>query len=894
MRNLKKVLVLVLCLAMMASIMVTGAAAAFTDAQDIDSKHQEAVDMSVALNIIEGYPDGSFKPNGNVTRAEMAKIICIALNGGQVPATAVKPTPTFADTDGHWAEGFIEYCFAKGVVAGKDANTFDPNGQVTGTEAAKMLLVALGYNADVEKYVGDEWALYVNVQANQDGLYDKLLDIETAAPLSREHAAQMIWNALQSGIIYKYSSIDREDGSIRDTYEKTNTELLTESYKGDTVTGIMEEFKWNSTDKDWTYTVNGNEYDSANDYTALLGQDVKVVFGYDKNGDIDTTYGIFANKSVVKVTGVIGDLPDIAAGDNSFKVDGTKYKLDTAADAIPVYFFENNQLYSNTGNGLKLLDVAVKNAAAYDAYNFSAVDQNGDGDIDFFLVQPYIVASVSFLNSDKVTLKAQTNAQVFTDNQFFGKKGELEDVTYYEGMAKNDYVIFTPAKNTAKDTATIEKADLVSGKISVKDGNDVTIEGTTYTVDASFRGNADMNKVYAGAGLTDAVIKNGYIFTVDSFSAKDIKDFVIVNKLTGDEGAGANSMAGDQAQLIFTDGSKNVVDLAQNYKFGDSKVAALNPGAAGKQIVTYKVTGDNEYKLFPIDQNNISGYDLIAYAHDGDQITVGTIKNGDTKAGCVTAKGISANFTSDSVVYLMDSDGVSVKNGDQIMKMKADAFQKFDQAFVLATKSGNTYNVALAYLSIDDDKNADNFYGYVTSCVEKENANLDQAFELTLWTATGEKVLFAESNDSEFNVDKGALIEYQTNSKGEISDIVNVYAVDSTKFQDATANDDGFGTIGATQWTPTVQFKFSNGVAGETGSVAYDKTVNGKFIQTDSDTEYIYIDNSDTKGADSVDMASADDFDADGNTLVPNGFIIFNADGEVSLVVYDVTNDIQE
>ena len=180
MRNLKKVLVLVLCLAMMLSIMVTGAAAAFTDQKDIDPKHQEAVDMSVALNIIEGYPDGSFKPNGNVTRAEMAKIICIALNGGKEPATSVKPTPTFADIDGHWAEGFIEYCYAKGVVAGKDADTFDPSGDVTGTEAAKMLLVALGYNADVEKYVGSDWELYVNVQANQDGLYNNLLDIQTA------------------------------------------------------------------------------------------------------------------------------------------------------------------------------------------------------------------------------------------------------------------------------------------------------------------------------------------------------------------------------------------------------------------------------------------------------------------------------------------------------------------------------------------------------------------------------------------------------------------------------------------------------------------------------------------------------------------------------------------
>ena len=68
---------------MMLSVMVVGAGAAFSDQSKI--KNTEAVDMCVALNIIGGYPDGSYKPEGNITRAEFAKMICVLLNGGTDP-----------------------------------------------------------------------------------------------------------------------------------------------------------------------------------------------------------------------------------------------------------------------------------------------------------------------------------------------------------------------------------------------------------------------------------------------------------------------------------------------------------------------------------------------------------------------------------------------------------------------------------------------------------------------------------------------------------------------------------------------------------------------------------------------------------------------------------------
>ncbi|MFR5025516.1 MAG: S-layer homology domain-containing protein [Evtepia gabavorous] len=91
----KKVLSLVLCVAVMLSVMVMGAGAVFSDQDKIENT--EAVDACSALNIIGGYPDGSYKPEGNIKRSEICKMICVALNGGEEPTLGTPATPTFSD-----------------------------------------------------------------------------------------------------------------------------------------------------------------------------------------------------------------------------------------------------------------------------------------------------------------------------------------------------------------------------------------------------------------------------------------------------------------------------------------------------------------------------------------------------------------------------------------------------------------------------------------------------------------------------------------------------------------------------------------------------------------------------------------------------------------------------
>ena len=171
--NLKKVLALVLAFAC-AFTMFAGAA--FTDSADIKVK-SEVVDTLTALGVVAGFEDGSFQPNGTVTRAQMAKMIYV-LRTGKSDASAYNDDKTsFTDINGHWARGYIKYCQSLGIIAGKSNTKFDPNGNVTAQEAAKMLLVTLGYDASKVGLTGANWASKTNALADENGL---LKDVNTS------------------------------------------------------------------------------------------------------------------------------------------------------------------------------------------------------------------------------------------------------------------------------------------------------------------------------------------------------------------------------------------------------------------------------------------------------------------------------------------------------------------------------------------------------------------------------------------------------------------------------------------------------------------------------------------------------------------------------------------
>nr|WP_301287928.1 S-layer homology domain-containing protein [Paenibacillus sp. MSJ-34] len=115
-----------------------GSALTFTDHDRIGGWAKQAVAQAVQAGIVDGYNDGSFRPNAQITRVEMAVMIARAL---QLQLNANASTG-FADdeTIPQWAKGAVEAIRKLGIVDGRGGNRFVPNETATRAEATVMLL----------------------------------------------------------------------------------------------------------------------------------------------------------------------------------------------------------------------------------------------------------------------------------------------------------------------------------------------------------------------------------------------------------------------------------------------------------------------------------------------------------------------------------------------------------------------------------------------------------------------------------------------------------------------------------------------------------------------------------------------------------------------------------
>jgi len=218
MRNLKRVLSLVLATVMLLGMMVMSTSAKdisdFPDADQIDDYAREAVAITTGLGIFSGEAGtGNFNPNGTVDRAQLATIICkIRVLEGTVDYNLLKGSPnTFPDAktyQGGWAEGYINYCQAMGIVRGYPNGTFGAGDEVITWHAVLALERAIGYYTDNEKNGEKLDETVVASKGLEIGLYGDM-SLPVNHVLTRQELAVMVYNALFAQRV-QYSA-DRKD-----------------------------------------------------------------------------------------------------------------------------------------------------------------------------------------------------------------------------------------------------------------------------------------------------------------------------------------------------------------------------------------------------------------------------------------------------------------------------------------------------------------------------------------------------------------------------------------------------------------------------------------------------------------------------------------------------------
>jgi hypothetical protein len=102
------------------------------------------IQACVTAGIVQGYPDGNYYPEYEVTRDQMAVYIARALAGGNENVPTHTEPPTFPDVpEGFWALDHVEYAVDQNVVAGYDDGLYHPEYEVTRDQMAVYVARAL-------------------------------------------------------------------------------------------------------------------------------------------------------------------------------------------------------------------------------------------------------------------------------------------------------------------------------------------------------------------------------------------------------------------------------------------------------------------------------------------------------------------------------------------------------------------------------------------------------------------------------------------------------------------------------------------------------------------------------------------------------------------------------
>ena len=875
MKNLKKVLALVLAFAC-AFTMFAGAA--FTDEADIQAK--DAVNMLTALGVIEGYEDGSFNPDGVVTRAEMAKMIFVVRNNTIDDSAYENNSSKMTDISTHWAKGYIKFCESQGIIAGYGDNTFRPDATVTGVEAAKMLLVLAGYDADKAGLTGTAWATNTLRYAGSAGILDDVNSgLEQGLP--RQYAAQMIYNTLDTNRV-KWSEDSKSfddvlNGGIKETVGKAYMKLYSSvgtliSVDTDTLTltGIdaAESDPISSSTNNGTVSYRyGEEFTKVGtDYSSLLGQKVKVMFKDGKTNSVMGVYTLSDNEVyTVVANGTEKDGDKVKFGGKSYSVELTNGGIKTYIDGA-----------LSDPTTLAQLDA---NALNPNMYTF--VDADGNNKLDTLIVKTYNVAKVTYAASDKIIAG--------------GKTYKFADENIDENIAKDDWVVIT--ENLYNDNKDIVKADMATDKLSgLRDNNtnesiyfdgvkiqtgqsydeykigDDWYKGGEDLVQGSLSEN-DLNSVKAGENV-EYVAVNGVMFYVKKASGTGTGRVADVAMVLATDNTGVE----DRAKIAFFDGTTDTVDVDTVYTDNngtEGKLSDLQDGV----VYEYSVSG-GKYDFEPLksgiqDEKYEEYYGDLTYRTEsnGTALTTsdfgdGTLDNDDDLA---TFNGMKID--DDAQVLLYSSNDSKKITGKQF---KAMSYSKVvtDSTPTVYAFSGDMNGLdrigALA-VEVDDFtglvKTWSN-YGYI---VTKPTRIDSKTITYTVWTTNGN----VEVQEEKSNINdraKGTVIGFDTlNEKDGVNVIDDVEALGAST-SNTSADDITFTAITDAN-SKTVQFAET-----PVGGSGTELDVAGTILYIDSNA-----DNDLDIGVEDGEIKEAQKIDGD---YLANALVIGNA-GDIELLIVD-------
>jgi hypothetical protein len=889
---MKKLLALVLALVMTLGLATVGTNAAvdtkLNDADKIDDKYVEAVDVLKAIDVMVGDEKGNFNPTEKLTRAQGAKIVAYLIATNKVAENLSGFGTKFSDVPAtHWASGMIEYCAANSILSGYNGK-FDPDGGLTVVAFAKLMLTALGYDAKIEGFVDNaDWATHVMTKATTAGVLEGLKDLKATDVITREQAAQMAFNTIKAPLVEytnKGSMINVNGAEIAFgaseakpmtsdvlknqtiSNRQVNAGALTsawvvefaEQYYPGLVLNIADNDVFGRPSNTWTY--NRKEVGSYVRLDTKVAEWTKNVTGatlWSTRGGVTTdgwNHEYYVDGRQLTAT----TAPTWAATDAEVAKDNTARMTQTYRGVLTeMYVDEDNAtvtlVFINTYLGIVTADYNAKTEVAPVTF-YTALTANP-------------VATEAPI--------AGTDAErIYSDDEDFAIVKDFKDgdvVKANRAWIPEDAAYETVAISLAEAVENVTVTGYTTGKANTTDANAGNGVLTVTTTDATYeRANkayydpeviwnyTDTRQQLKDAAYTIYLDAYGYMLGLEPVAIADQYIFVVGYE----EGATLLAQAIDKALIITTDGVMKTVNADDSnlkvwdnvaFRYVDATVPGgtvdtnpLNAGAGGSAAVngwfTYTMKGDT-YVLDKYVRDQ--GVAALASANgkiDGANASLPT-NNPYTASATVAAK--AAAYGNEGTTYITVKADNKVAAAGSIVKVTGvskgikNTSIKMQSTLSGAAWANFAYNAAGSYrgnllgaISANDATNPGNVFfiyngnGYVTyAVVVGEDAG-----------ASANKVFFASNPTGRFYDSKADAyyVTYDAIMAGELKEVKVADAIATaanpvrgTLFQ-ATVNQDGWiiGLTGGTAST-TANGVLVDNTARTDGNNALNPTMTG-------------------------------------------------------------------
>ncbi len=509
MRKAKRILSLVLAVMVAATGVISTAFAAETTATETETltstkavsfsdvaenaPYGQAVRLLSLMGIINGYPDGTFGPDKNVTRAEFTAMLMRTLNYGGIGSASADKLP-FSDVKdddsaNSWAIPDINTAFAKGIINGYEDGTFKPSANVSYEEALKMIVYTLGYVMDVS---GTPWYGEYVAQANRLGITDVANDLGAVEnPASRACIAQMLFDSLEveliegnrllkKTILTDYLGYTRSKGIV--------TSNGSVSLVAPDVDLRDDEIQIGARDKD-TGNFEAHTY-RITDMSLKKAVGHSLDFYYKKDSAGVRVLEVYAASKTNEVVIPADAIEPGASGDTQLRYYKNESDRKTTAATLAS---DNVVVYNGKMYGMTAVQSRFSVDMLPDVGSVTLLDSDGDNQYDVINIEDYEVYYVSskvtatYSIIDDVT-KTGLNKELILNVDAGPAKTVIVDKDgnelSYNSIATGN-VICLATSNEDNGGAVLRKAvvikDTVSGTVSsVNSGDSVTIGGTKY------------------------------------------------------------------------------------------------------------------------------------------------------------------------------------------------------------------------------------------------------------------------------------------------------------------------------------------------------------------------------------------------------------------------------